>query len=114
MSEIGYDECGCGFPRYSVSSPDKQRPSSPEQESNRVVVIDKKDQILHYEGKEFVPMKIHRGAINQEYVSPDSRMETFLNWPLSSVLKPELLVEAGFYYLGNILMINFELAFFRP
>lgn len=104
MSEIGYDECGCGFARPPVSSPDKPRPSSPESDSTSSslpIVINKTDSILYFEGKEFVPMRIHRGAKNQEYISPHTRMETFATWPESSFIKPEKLVEAGFYYLGE-------------
>ena len=35
-----------------------------------------------------------------EYITQEARMETFQSWPGHLTQKPEVLAEAGFFYVG--------------
>lgn len=42
-----------------------------------------------------------KGPANPQYVTKESRMKTFENWPKTLPIKPPALVDAGFYYTGT-------------
>ncbi|RWS29564.1 hypothetical protein B4U80_12716 [Leptotrombidium deliense] len=43
----------------------------------------------------------HQGATTMQHISPESRLKSFTNWPETGAIVPELLADAGFFYVGK-------------
>ncbi|RWS29565.1 putative inhibitor of apoptosis-like protein [Leptotrombidium deliense] len=52
----------------------------------------------------------HQGAKTIQYISYESRLNSFAKWPHTATIKPERLADAGFFYIGkksnNFLNLN--------
>lgn len=47
-------------------------------------------------------VQIHKVAKHPKYSTKDSRLATFVTWPIDMTQSPEDLADAGFFYPGNL------------
>lgn len=45
-------------------------------------------------------IQTHKGPKQANYATIESRLRTYINWPVELIQTPEMLSEAGFYYVG--------------
>lgn len=46
-------------------------------------------------------IQTHKGPRQADYATVESRLRTYSNWPIDLIQTPEMLSEAGFYYVGT-------------
>ncbi|XP_022236856.1 baculoviral IAP repeat-containing protein 2-like [Limulus polyphemus] len=83
----GNDECG----RYKTS----------EAEHSKLMDVNQKHIKL-----EDLGISIHRGPKHSSQASLAARLRSFASWPEDAPVRPELLAEAGFFYIGEICNSN--------